>query len=160
MYGNSVLLCITNLSGFLPYLTIDILTTFFSPDNEDDISCTIPKVVSYIQNVKNVRAFGLLLKIDQGRLDEIEHSSSGSRLKQIVQEWLKNLSDEVSDAQRWEELGRVLLAPAVYEPAIACRLGRYLRRGSSVDSAISDIFSDISSSPTSPLPPGELHIHS
>lgn len=116
-------------------------------------SCTIPEVVSYIKNVKNVRAFGLLLKIDSGRLDEIEKSSAiiDSRT-QIVQEWFKSVS-EMSAPDRWEELGNILLQPAIDEPAIAIRLKPHLRRGSSVDSAIS-VFSRSGSisSPISPSP--------
>lgn len=114
----------------------------------------IPKVVEHIKNLKNVRAFGLLLKIDSGKLDEIDKRSSiisSSRILLIVEEWFRY---PMSDANRWEELGRVLLEPAVDEPTRACKLQPYLRRGSSVDSAIS-VFSGRSSSlssPTSPSP--------
>lgn len=112
-------------------------------ESEERPSCTIPEVVGYIENLKNVRALGILLKIKPGRLDEIENSRT-----QIVQEWFKVYP--MDDADRWEELGRVLLEPAVNEPTIASRLRLHLRRGSSVDSAISDMLSERSDSISSP----------
>ena len=97
------------------------------------------------KNVSNVRAFGHLLGIDQGKLNEIiksPRSANTNALSEIVQEWFRMFP--MSDADRWEELGRVLLEPAVLERRIACGLQPYLRRGSSVDSAIS-VFSHQSS---------------
>ena len=101
------------------------------------------KIVGYIKDLKNVRAFGLLLKIDPGKLDEIERKaySSQSMIELIVIEWLRQ---PMGNADRWEELGRILLEPAVDEPTIASELRPNLRRGSSVDSAIS-VFSNRSS---------------
>lgn len=100
----------------------------------EDPSCNIPKVVDLIKNLKNVRAFGLFLKIDSGRLDEMEKSHFTDRRTQIVREWFKHPMD---DADRWEELDRVLLEPAIHEPRIARRIRLLHRRFSSVDSATS-----------------------
>lgn len=94
--------------------------------------------------MKNVRAFGLLLEIDPGKLDMFENSPTDT-LTQIVQEWFDKFPME--DADRWEKLGRVLLEPAVREVTLASGI---LRRGSSADSAISDVFSERSGSISSP----------
>ena len=103
----------------------------------------IAKVIRYCtKNVSNVRAFGHLLGIDQGKLNEIiksPRSANINALSEIVRVWFKMFP--MSDADRWEELGRVL---AVLERRIACGLQPHLRRGSSVDSAIS-VFSHQSS---------------
>ena len=95
---------------------------------------TISKVVDYVKDVKHVRAFGLFLKIDPGKLDEIE-SSPRDTVTQMIEEWFKKYP--MSDEERWEELGRILLEPAIREPRMASSLRPHLRRGSSVDSAIS-----------------------
>ncbi len=115
-------------------------------------SCTIPRVVAYVDNVKSVRAFGLFLKIAPGKLDAIEKCSIMDKITQIVQEWFRQCPKTMCDTDRWEELGRVLLEPAVYEPVIANKLRPHFRRGSSVDSAIS-VFSSRSPSPTLTSPP-------
>ena len=96
----------------------------------DGQACTIPAVVWYIKNVKNVRALGLFLKIEPGRLDEIERATSGGRLLGIVKEWLKSQCDDFNNSDRWKELHRVLLEPAVDEQAIAQKVA--------MDSAITD----------------------
>ena len=88
----------------------------------DGEACTIPAVVKYIKDVKNVRALGLFLKIKPGRLDEIKQSTSGGTLIGIVLEWFKSLSYDLNDIDRWKELHRVLLEPAVDEPVIAGKL--------------------------------------
>lgn len=124
--------------------------------SEEVSSCTIPQVVSYIKNVKNVRAFGVLLGIESGKLDEIERSSD-TRTVQIVREWFKSLPENMDVPDRWEELGKVLLQPAVDEPGIAIKLKPHLRRGSSVDSAIS-VFSNRSDSFSSPRSPSSFQM--
>ena len=113
----------------------------------DGEACTIPAVVKYIKDVKNVRALGLFLKIEPGRLDEIEQSGSGDSLIGIVQEWLKFMSDDWNGTDPWKELQRVLLEPAVDEPAIAQKLP--------VDSAISG-FPDRSSFSSSVISPYQM----
>jgi hypothetical protein len=106
-------------------------------DREDE-SCEvrsdiIPRIFAYIKNLKNTRAFGLLLGIDPGVLDDFERRDSPSErvIELIIREWLRQ---SMTIADRWEELGRVLLEPAVDEPTIAGNLKPHLRRGSSVDS--------------------------
>ena len=111
----------------------------------EEIPCTTERIVNHIKNLKNVRTFGLFLKIEPGRLDEIEQSSSMNKREQIVEEWFRSLDVNKSDTDRWEELCRVLLEPAVGERTIAYELAtRYLRRGPSVDSAISSLSSSAS----------------
>lgn len=104
--------------------------------------------MNHVKDIKNVRAFGLFLKIDRGKIDEFEKSPPDS-LMQIVQEWFTKCP-HTNDADRWEELCRVLLEPAVYEPTVVNKIQTYLRRRSSVDSAISDVFSERSGSISSP----------
>lgn len=113
--------------------------------NEEESTCTIDRVVGYIKDLKCVRAFGLFLKVDQGKLNEILEQSD-KRLTKLIVEWF---AADVRD--RWEMLCRALLQPAVCEPAVAYKIKRYLRRGSSVDSAISDI------SVSSPISPSSLY---
>lgn len=76
-----------------------------------------------------------MLKIETGKLDQIERGRSTNTITQIVRSWFDMTNMDPKD--RWEELGRVLLEPAVSEPTIARSLQPHLRRGSSVDSAIS-----------------------
>ena len=112
-------------------------------------ACTISSVVEYVKDVERVRAFGLFLKIDQGKLNDIE--SSDSRLTKLIVEWFAQSADALpSDMDRWEILCRVLLQPAVCEPKTACKLKHYLRRGSSVYSAVSEVTERSVSSPISP----------
>lgn len=80
-----------------------------------------------------------MLKLDSGTLGQIieRDLSASSPITRIVERWFSQFPMEDSD--RWEELGRVLMEPAVREPGIACKIQPHLRRGSSVDSAISDM---------------------
>ena len=100
-------------------------------------TCTPDTVLHYVQNVKAVRAFGAMLDLDSGVLNKIEKDPRDS-ITLIVTEWF-NKRVNMSDSDRWEELAAVLMAPIVFEPEIArslpCRPP--LRKGSSVDSAIS-----------------------
>lgn len=114
-------------------------TIIISIIGSSDTSTMISRVVDYVKDVKHVRAFGLFLKIDPGKIDEIE-SSPRDTMTQIIQVWFKY---PMSDDDRWEELGRVLLEPAIREPRMASSLKPHLRRGSLVDSAIS-VFSHTS----------------
>lgn len=104
--------------------------------SDESLAFTLPHVASYVKDLKNVRAFGLLLKISPARLDQIERSTS-DRIPQIIHEWLM-ISGVMDDNYRWEELGRVLLAPAVCELKIASMIRPHFRRGSSVESAYLD----------------------
>lgn len=52
--------------------------------------------------------------------------------------------------ERWEELGRVLLEPALQERKLAKDLHPHVRRGSSIDSAISEMSDTPRSSIISP----------
>ena len=105
----------------------------------DDVSvekpCNLETVLQHIKNVKNLRSFGLLLNIEQGKLDQILKGPPYEILPQIISEWLKIAPTD--DSECWKELDKVLREPAVSELKIACDLQRQLRRGSSVDSAIS-----------------------
>ncbi len=105
--------------------------------------------------MKCIRSFGLLLKIEGSKLDRFEQDPVNT-VKLIVTEWFKT---PMPVSERWEELGRVLLAPAVQEWRIARDLQQQLRRGSSIDSAITEM-SDASrssiSSPTEVFPPLQM----
>jgi hypothetical protein len=111
------------LSPCIPY-SYDIL---MNPLSE---TCSVSKVCDHIKNLKSMRAFSLFLNIDPGWLDEFKRSRSD-----IVQRWF-DLDHEVSDVDRWEELGRILLQPAINEPNIAYGLKPYLKKDSPVYSAI------------------------
>lgn len=104
--------------------------------------CTISRVFNLIRNLKRVRAFGLFLKIEPWKLDQIYRSSFPSPLQGIVREWFKhaitNTDGSMSDnGARWKELHQVLLEPAVNELRLAYTLPSYHERRSSVDPAIS-----------------------
>ena len=108
--------------------------------------CTEKEVLYYITNVKHLRAFGRLLKIEPGKLDQIEKGPLNEVLLKIISEWLK-IAD-VNHEKRWKELYEVLKAPAVYEVRLAQKLQAALdlqesplRRGSSFDSAFGSISS-------------------
>lgn len=77
----------------------------------------------------------LFLGIDPGRLDEIYSFTGIDVWTQIVQEWFEKYP--MSDSDRWEQLVRVLLQPAVNEPAVAEILRPYL-------GSMESIFSDTS----------------
>lgn len=115
--------------------TCSVIILNYYIGSDEGNSCTIPKVVSYIRSIKNPRSLGLFLKIDPRRLDDIERFTGIDVWTQIVQEWFGKFP--MSDSDRWEELVRVLLEPAVNELPIARRLSPYLRRGSSMDGILS-----------------------
>jgi len=66
--------------------------------------------------VKNVRAFGLMLKIEPGRLDQVE----GDHIAGILEMWFRMV--RMSPEDRWEEVIRALLQPAVKETTIVCKM--------------------------------------
>ena len=102
-------------------------------DPEGERPCSPETVLRCVRRVKKVRAFGVTLKLDFETLDKDRPSDL---ITLIVTEWFTR---KVSD--RWEELRDALMAPAVSEPEIARSLDipyrPPLRKGSSVDSAIS-----------------------
>ena len=104
---------------------------------EDQAKC-FSDIVGRVQNIKNVRAFGTLLKIKSWKLDQFERDSANTPTK-IVEEWFK--MTPMSIHERWEELGRVLLEPAVQERKLAKDIQPLVRQQSSVDSAISEMSS-------------------
>ena len=110
--------------------------------------CTVKEVLRYITNVKHLRAFGRLLEIEPGKLDQFEKGPLNEVLQKIISEWLKKFNDDVNHQKRWKELYKVLKAPAVDEVRLAKKLQAALdlqesplRRGSSFDSAFGSISS-------------------
>ena len=73
----------------------------------------------------------MFLRIEPGKLDQIDKSPMTDTLTPVVEEWFKF---PLNDSQRWNELGRVLSSQAVCEPAVVSRLQPYFRRNSSVES--------------------------
>ena len=112
------------------------------------------QVLQYVQNVKNVRAFGTMLELAPGTLDEIERDSVGNQMTLLIGKWFSR--QDVSDSERWEQLRAALSQPAVNEPEIVSKLRPHLRRGSSADSAISMASRSPRSSIDSPLPQYQL----
>ena len=102
------------------------------------------EMVDRAQNVKNARSLGLLLKIESWKLDRFERDPSTNTVILILREWFKRMP-QMSIDERWEEFIRVLMEPAVMEWKLAKDLQPYLRRGSSIDSAISEMSSPRSS---------------
>ena len=120
---------------------------FVSVGNEENSAdCSINDILPHVKDVKNLRAFGLLLHIDSGKLDHIERSCSDP-LTSIITEWFK--LGEMEESDRRQELARVLNEPAVFEPVIARKIQPLSSLGSSGDSAISMM---TSSSSTEPIP--------
>ena len=93
--------------------------------------------VGRVQNIKNMRAFGLQLKIEPYKLDQFEEDSANMAAR-IVGEWFKQ---PMSIQDRWDELHRVLQLPAVLEPRLAEDIQPLVRQQSSVDSAYSELSS-------------------
>jgi len=110
---------------------------------------TYAKILAHVKDVKNVRAFGLMLKVESGRLDQVE----GDHIAGILQTWFKMVA--MSHEDRWEEVIRALLQPAVREVTIAHKMRYQLppNRTTSVDSAISMVSSSPRSSIDSAAPP-------
>lgn len=106
--------------------------------NEERLCETI---ADHVRNVKRVRAFGLLLKIETRSLNEFEKDLK-TAAGEIVREWFRIFS--MNATERWEELERVLLA--LGERKLAKEVKPHVRCGSSIDSAISTPTSPISSS--------------
>ena len=107
------------------------------PDiNSEEQKKCFSDVIARVQDLKKVRAFGLLLKISSGKLDQFEKDPIVSTVTQIVEEWFKT---PMSTTDRYNELGRILMQPAVREQKAAKGLKPLVKQGSSVDSAISDM---------------------
>ena len=103
----------------------------------DDQEKCFSDIVDRVQNIKNVRAFGTLLKIEPWKLDKFERDSANTPTK-IVVEWFRT---PMSVRKRWEELSRVLEEPAVQERKLAKDIQPLVRQRSSIDSAIAEMSS-------------------
>ena len=122
------------------------------PDNSSRIheeKC-FHDIVYHVRNVRQVRALGLMLKIESGKLDDFEQDTMTDTRTMIVKEWFE--STPMSITERYEELARVLKEPALQERQLARDLQQYVRRGSSIDSAISEMSNTSITSPTEALP--------
>ena len=104
-------------------------------DAERECPCSPNTVLHYVRNVKKVRSFGVMLKLDFEALDKDAPSDT---ITLVITEWFARTV--MSDSNRWEELYAALMAPSVSEPEIARSLPNrspLIRKGLSVDSAIS-----------------------
>ena len=87
-----------------------------------EVPCSIPAIEEHVQNLKNVRAFGLMLGITQGTLDTIYRTySSDSLISRVVTEWYKKHSGSTSK-DLWHKLHHVLVQPAIGEYSVANKL--------------------------------------
>lgn len=104
----------------------------------------IAEIAYHVRNVKCKRSLGLLLNIETKKLDHFEKDPFNT-VSMIIEEWFRQTPMTIQE--RWEELGRVLLEPALNEVALAKQLQPRVRRGSSIDSAISELSSISITSP-------------
>ena len=121
------------------------MTILISDGFKDDNEC-FSQIVDHVRNVKKLRSLGMLLKIESGKLDLFERDPANFA-RRVIREWFSQTPMTVPE--RWEELGRVLLEPALEERKLAMELHPRVRRGSSIDSAISEMSGTSRSSITS-----------
>lgn len=101
--------------------------------------------VERVRNIKNMRALGLQLNIESGKLDQFENEPANMPAR-IIGEWFKT---SMSSQDRWDKLHRVLKMPALQERKLAEDIQPLVRQQSSVDSAISEMSSTSRTSLTS-----------